>query len=509
MGWRDESTPIGAAPAPTDASASGWRSGSTPIGGGPPQASPQAPPTSAWGSETSTGDALQDYGRIAANSFGVGDRAIAGWHTILPAMFPKLFGGNATGPIATDAATLDQQNQAALQAERDKTAAATTRAGAIPSAVANAVGYLPAVAVTGGIGAGFGGGVMAGAAEQAALGALAATGRGENVAQGTIGGAVGGAGGGLVSKYAISPLVNAVGTKVGRAVGMLSDPEAATAEAQAAEKAAWAPTKTTQFSRSDVNPAYDSALNSLEKNQLDDVSGTFMSRINGQRSSLSTPTSASDIDGFQRNLANAASSPGEKVLAARIGDNLDSVLARGGALDDVQAGRFASQQAKAAGNLQDWSQQLADPLHTSPAAAAYNTANQFYTRGSPQYNDLLAITKAAAPGGMTSYAAERALGPLVESAGLAAGGPAVGMGAEMATQLARPALGGLFHLMQRNRIQDTISQAYPSLTGMAASRANLATPTGALIKSLMLGSTGGYQDIGPGASYLPSAVRNQ
>ena len=107
---------------------------------------------------------------------------------------------------------------------------------------------------------------------------------------------------------------------------------------------------------------------------------------------------------------------------------------------------------------------------------------------------------------MGAYPVERALAPLVEAGGLAAGGPAVGMMSEMGFQLARPTIAAALHAAQRNAIQNAIGKGYSPLVGVANTRANLNAPTGALIKSLMLGGTGGYQDLGPASSYVPSAI---
>ena len=37
-------------------------------------------------------DQTENFGRVAANPLGVGDRLVAGWKTILPAMYPAYSG---------------------------------------------------------------------------------------------------------------------------------------------------------------------------------------------------------------------------------------------------------------------------------------------------------------------------------------------------------------------------------------------------------------------------------
>jgi hypothetical protein len=509
--WRDLSTPRDSvqdapAPAPAPAAGGGWQGLSTPVGGATSPDAPQPPSPSLWGSETSAGGMAKDYSRIALNSFGEGDRWLAGYHTILPAMFPKLFGGAATGPIATDAATLDQQNQAALTAERAKTAAASDRAGPIMSGVSTAAGYAPAMLAAAPLTAAAGGGILAGAGEQAAMGALAAEGRGENVAKGAVGGAIGGGVAGGISKYALDPMASWAATKLGQKTGLLGDPAAITAGAQDAEKQAWAPLQKPQFTPQDVKPAYNGVKSNLPKNMQADVSSDFDGVVSRQQDLINQgQISPSDLAGFQRSLNNAASSPGERAMVGQINDNLNSVMARGGVIDDVNAAKAASLHAKAAGNLQDWSQGLSDPARLNPSMEAYNTAKQFYTRGTPEWQSLMGITKAGAPGGLQSYSVERALGPVAEGIGAAVTGTAGGaMATEAGMQLAKPAIGGAINAAKRTGIQNAIGKAYPTLVpGTANTRA--AVNTGALIKSLMAGQSGGYQGIDPSAAagYLP------
>jgi hypothetical protein len=486
------------------------RAGATPVtqdpiavGAGVSQPQPKSwwgtEPTSNTSGQIISGQAGQDYGRIAANSFGVGDRAVAGWSTVMPAMFPKLF-----GPGATDQDALQKQYDAALQTERGKTAEASARAGTIPTALATAAGYAPAMLIPG-MGEG---GVMANIGQQALLASVAAAGRGENVPQAALGGAVGGAAGGVASKYAIGPAVNWAANKIGQATGLLADPAAITAKKVADAEAAWAPTRSMQVNPGAVDAAHTSAINSLDDNQTAQISDGFNSLIQKQRNlNLNgQPTTASQVAGYADNLKNQASSGAEKILASRIGDNLDNVLGAHGMADAVQNARFASKQANAAGNLQDFSEGVSD-WNANPADAARGVAQKYYTRGQPDYQDLVNISKAGQGGGMSSYPIERAFAPLVEAGGLYAGGPALGMASEIGFQLGRPGIGAALHAAQRNALQNKIGAAYPNLVGVPGTRANL--PTGELLKSLMLGGTQGYQNLGPASSYIPPAISGQ
>ena len=81
----------------------------------------QDPDVVAEGARSHAGQVASNFGRAAANTFGVGDNLAAGWRTILPAMYPSVFGGNASGPIAQDAATMGSQFDAARAEERAKT----------------------------------------------------------------------------------------------------------------------------------------------------------------------------------------------------------------------------------------------------------------------------------------------------------------------------------------------------------------------------------------------------
>jgi hypothetical protein len=80
------------------------------------------------------------------------------------------------------------------------------------------------------------------------------------------------------------------------------------------------------------------------------------------------------------------------------------------------------------------------------------------------------------------------------------------MGAEIGFQLARQPIAAALHAAQRNALQNAIGRGYSPLVGVANTRANLGPATGDLIKSLMLGGTGGYQNLGPASSYVPSAI---
>jgi hypothetical protein len=104
-------------------------------------------------------------------------------------------------------------------------------------------------------------------------------------------------------------------------------------------------------------------------------------------SGMSTLT-ASNIDGFARDVKSAASTPADSVLAARIQDNLDGVLntatpnwgqtpAGQKALDVVRNARAATAAAKNASDLADMTKNL-NAFRVSPAPEARRIARQFY-----------------------------------------------------------------------------------------------------------------------------------
>src|SRR4029077_12304113 len=89
----------------------------------------------------------QDEARVAVNTFGAMERAVADQSGFAP----DASGRWIQGGMIPD---LDAANAAALKAERAKTAAASERIGPIDSAIASAAGYLPLAAATGPVGLG-------------------------------------------------------------------------------------------------------------------------------------------------------------------------------------------------------------------------------------------------------------------------------------------------------------------------------------------------------------------
>ena len=317
MGWRDESTPQNAptsmAPVDTTAPASqsgGWRDQSDPLG--TTHVAPVAPPPTLT-------DQAENFGRVAANSLGVGDRLVAGWKTILPAMYPSVFGQNGPGgKPATDAATLDAQNTAAVTAERAKTAEASKQIGPLATVGANIVGTLPLAALGAGAGATeaaatilprYAAGIVGYGAEGAGTGWLSATGRGEDPTTATLLGGLFGMGGGALG-----------GTGRGGAVPQAADRTALEAD-QAAKLAAL---KQPKFDPSDVDTAYRDAVVSLDPAQRANVSYGMRQNVirNRAENARTGGTSAADINGFARNPFDSVRTNGDGVLAARIRDNL-------------------------------------------------------------------------------------------------------------------------------------------------------------------------------------------
>ena len=289
-------------------------SGATPDGafsGYKPPAPAPTPPT--WTDQT------ENFGRVAANSLGVGDRLVAGWKTILPAMYPGLFGQNGPGgKPATDAATLDAQNTAAVAAERAKTAEASKQIGPLATVGANIVGTLPLAALGAGAGATeaaatilprYAAGIAGYGAEGAGTGWLSAVGRGEDPTTATLWGGLFGMGGGALG-----------GAGRGGAVPQAADRAALEAD-QAAKLAAL---KQPKFNPTDVDSAYRDAVVSLDPAQRANVSYGFRQNVirNRAENARTGGTTAADVNGFARNPFDAVRTNGDGVLAARIRDNL-------------------------------------------------------------------------------------------------------------------------------------------------------------------------------------------
>jgi hypothetical protein len=439
--------------------------------------------------------AASDYARVAANTFGFGDRALAHLNTYgaAPTLFPGFSSWGGAGGPSNDL-------QANLAAEHAKTAAANERLGPLMGTVANAVGYAP----FGALGIAGEGGVLGTALEGGAAGAVAGAGQGDNLsdaAKGAAVGAVGGAGAGALTKYVVNPLATWGANKIGKAIGALSDPATVTASTAAAEKAAYAPAKGIRFDAfADVNPAYYNAFNSLEEDQRRNLSGAFSGKVQGHISANNQAgtVTASNIDGFGRDLSNAASTPADSVLAARIKQNLDGVLgnatpltgqAPGDALNVIQNARQAHQAAANADALQKMSQNLSG-FGSSPAGQAKSIAQQFYQDpSSPQYQALSKIATTAGGGGQTAYNLMHMIDPVLGFFGASVGGGPGEIAGEIAGHAMKPTIGEALSTLQQGRVARAIGGAYPALTG--APPTLLSPDVGPAIRALLLGKAAG------------------
>ena len=169
------------------------------------------------------GSDVGDFGRVAANTFGLGDRATAGVKTYgwMDYLLPGL-----TGTAAQQSRPSADYDKALADA-RANTAAASQRIGPVASAAANMVGYGPFGAAARGVGLGTG--VLGTAAEGLTAGGLTAAGHGDNVGLGMLEGGVGGAGVGAATKYLVNPIATAGANWLGKTTGALPDPADITA----------------------------------------------------------------------------------------------------------------------------------------------------------------------------------------------------------------------------------------------------------------------------------------
>jgi hypothetical protein len=329
------------------------------------------------------GEAASDFGRAAANTFGVGDRLVAGWHTVLPAMYPSLFGGNATGPVAKDAATMGSQYDAAVEAEKAKTAQANAALGPVGSFAANMVGGLPAGYL----------GVAGGATEAIAPTAVKALGStvGPYVAR-LIGGAGEGLGMSLLgdagrgdqpgAHNAVSALIGTLANAFGgRGVG--KPPVApARADLETAKATALTNLAAPKFDPAVVEPAWNDAEAALTGDQRANLSFKMKQAVANQKAENSlgggqNGTPASVINGFARKIFAHAISPDDQVYAAKIRDNLangpNSVLATAPTISGHQVGEAAQlnnafNTAHARLEDHDWLSNAS--INTAPAEAA-------------------------------------------------------------------------------------------------------------------------------------------
>jgi hypothetical protein len=468
MGWRDQSTPLNAAPAPvapattspnTPAS-SGWRSTSAPLSTTPvtpavvpKQPAAAAPPATDDDAALYAGGAYPDAqrqmasARVAGNTFGLWDRLASGQ-----------WGYGSKDP--------------ALEAERAKTAAASKLIGPVGTAAMNVVGAAPLMPL-------MPTGALAGMGASGIAGGTAAYGHDENIPVGIAAGMGTSLAGSGVAK-ALNPLVGRAANAFGRATGMLSTPEDVIAATQAAKTAAYAPTKQINFDAwRDVNNAYYDAFNSLEADQRQNLSAGFNTKFSDHinaNASAGTVT-ASNIDGFGRDLQSATRSPADKVLAQRTKENLDDVLqnatpigpnapAPGVAADQMTDARAAAQRlimaqglSKASTDLTRWGD--------SPSPFA-KEQYEFYDPKSDVAKGLLKLYQTGAKGTQLSSQGitHGVMNPIAEAVGGAVAGAPGAITAEAGVQLLKPQIGGMLKKLYAAQSQNAISQLYPSATGM-------------------------------------------
>jgi hypothetical protein len=258
------------------------------------------------------GTDAMNFGRVMANTLGIGDSLAASQKAVL---------ADLTG-------TADRSNAIPtnLAAEKAKTAQASADIGTPATIAANILGGAPVAGATGAttaarlapyipkaLGGAWTAGVLGSGLENAAVAGGAAAGRGDPIAPAAAVGGVGGA------------VLGSTGGVTGRGA-LPSTPSASDFDQQAQN--IYNQMKGVTYHPNVVDSAYSQATPTLTKSQLADITPGFRSTIIQQRkiNLASGSTSADSIDGFGRSLENAATSPGDKVLAGRISDNLDGVL---------------------------------------------------------------------------------------------------------------------------------------------------------------------------------------
>ena len=253
---------------------------------------------------------LDDTVRSAANAFG-GDR--------FAAMMDRLTG---TGPKLSELVTQSATGQPTdmLSIERARSAAAAQRD---PSATA-AGDVLGGAMIGGPIGEaaqglraapyisklpGWLASRVAGGTVGAGSSALGAYGRGDDITMPTL---VGGA----------------IGAVIGAPSGTPGPLARSVEEARNAESSAYFPTHSIKFPMNQISDAYHDAQGALTKDQEAGLSPGFRSTLaqHIEENEKTATTSASEIDGFQRGLNEAAKTKADGVLANSISENLDNVL---------------------------------------------------------------------------------------------------------------------------------------------------------------------------------------
>jgi hypothetical protein len=442
-----------------------------------------------WMTKPVATGSIADTARVAANTFGLGDRALAGGRTYgwWNYLNPGLSGTSA------EQSKPSAEYDANLKAARAETEAASGRLGGAGNIIANAVGAAPlaALGVGGGVaeglealtgpGAAITRGVLGNVAEGVMSGGLAAAGHGDSV---PLGMATGGATGLIGSPIAGAAnwAARKVATPVGRLLGSLYTPSEVSTATKAVEQGAWADAKNITFNPSDVNDAYSRAFRSLDADQVRNLTPgmnkAFGDHMTGNLQMNSID--ASNINGFSRDIISNARSNADSVLANRLKSNLDDVLQNArpisnpvalNPLDVVNNARTASQKSIMAQGLEDASTQLRNQ-YKSPGPWA-QTQSEFYKPGTPQYEGLSGIVRAS--GGATAmpsgYGAAHMVEPAIEGALAAAGMPSAGLMTGAAMQGIKPTISGLINAAKRAGLQGRLADLYPSVTGRAVSAA--------------------------------------
>ena len=347
-----------------------------------------------------------NYGRTAANVYGLYDRMAASAQT----------SGFQQDPKTGQWVSVNDPNKeaAALAAEKAKTAEASAALAPEARIAASMTGAGPVGAL--GIGKGvantaapyvpklFGGnwtaGLIGGATEGATLAGTAAAGRGEPVAPAAL---MGGAGGAAFA---------APGGMVNR--GRLPATPTADDFDQAAQSV-YGDMRKIGYLPSTPTAAYASARSALTPAQEANLSPGFLRLIARQQGNFGRTVSADSINGFARDLQSAASTNADQVLAAKIRDNLNSVLENSTTVTGHAPGVAADLQERAnqyIGQREDLNrleefQQKADvaggPDVSSQVGSWLRSAEgqRIAPPGSPQYE--AANTLAGTPARPTNY----------------------------------------------------------------------------------------------------------
>lgn len=427
---------------------------------------------------------VSDFGRVAANTFGLGDRMLASART-------SGFQPDPTTGVMTSINDPVKEAAALASAQAD-TKAAAGRIGPVGSGVANAVGYGPMGAL--GVAGRLGGGIIGTGVEGALGGGLAAAGHGDNVTAGAAEGGGLGLGVGTLTRIA-NPILRYGMNKIGSWTGLLDKPaDVASQTASDAAKAYNAADKI-KFDPDDVNQAYRTAKNSLDPSQQRDLSSSMNTTFDSHLADnlKMSGVSADDMDGFARSLQGQASTPGDSVLAARIKSNLNDVMgsatpvsnhAVGDGLDAITAARQAHATAANAQTLSDMRGNL-DQWQANPGNEAMKNAKQWAQPDDEQWNAWKSIYNASGGNGQSVYNVMHMLDPVAGFVGASAAGGPGALAAEVGMHALKPTIGGALGKLTRQGIRGAISDAYPALTGYQTS---YSPDIGAALRAATLGS---------------------